>query len=201
MEPSERGQFVRAEEVEDWLRRSILEPGGPLFNPDHMHLQMARIGVLWTDIPATLKGRDLAGTAERINPRGAGWRKHREEAFMRRLFADALPDGPDFVITLFAPYAATAPDASWAALVEHELYHCAQLEDEYGAPRFSEATGMPLWTIRGHDVEEFVGVVRRYGAMASGEATHRLVEAALKDPEVAPADVKYACGTCGAAAA
>lgn len=194
----ELGRFARAEGVEEWIRTAILEPGGPLYNVDHEHLFMARLAVSWTNIPATQKGRSLAGTAERPNARGSGFTKARAEYQLREWYGS--PE-PDFIITLFAPWAALIPDASFAALVEHELYHCAQLENEYGAPRFSEATGMPLWTIRGHDVEEFTGVVRRYGARASGEDTHRLVQAALRPPEVAPADVAFACGTCGAKAA
>jgi len=40
--------------------------------------------------------------------------------------------------------------------------------DAFGAPKFKKSTGLPSFTLRGHDVEEFVGVVRRYGAAAAG---------------------------------
>ncbi|MQV21573.1 hypothetical protein GHK65_14775 [Sinorhizobium meliloti] len=33
---------------------------------------------------------------------------------------------------------------------------------------YCRASGAPVFTIRGHNVEEFVGVVRRYGANAAG---------------------------------
>lgn len=51
---------------------------------------------------------------------------------------------------------------------------------------------MPKLGIRGHDVEEFVGIVRRYGA---GD-TAKFVAAAQRAPEVGHADIARACGTC-----
>lgn len=56
---------------------------------------------------------------------------------------------------------------SWC-VVEHELYHAAQETDAFGAPKFNRSTGRRVFTIRGHELEEFVGVVRRYGADAAG---------------------------------
>ncbi|WP_267902481.1 putative metallopeptidase [Sinorhizobium meliloti] len=41
----------------------------------------------------------------------------------------------------------------------------------------------PVFTVRGHDVEEFVGVVRRYGADAAG--VRAIVDAANRPPEIA----------------
>ncbi|MGH9884850.1 MAG: putative metallopeptidase [bacterium] len=86
-------------------------------------------------------------------------------------------------------------------MVEHELYHCAQEQDVYGAPRFSRATGEPIFGIRGHDSEEFVGVVRRYGVGSVSEGTRRLVEAARNAPEIPGLSIAKACGTCSQRAA
>lgn len=85
-------------------------------------------------------------------------------------------------------------DAEFCALIEHELYHASQERDAFGAPKFSKSTGKPVFTLRGHDIEEFVGVVRRYGA----EATHvkALVDAANAGPEIANVRISQACGTC-----
>jgi hypothetical protein len=52
---------------------------------------------------------------------------------------------------------------------------------------------MPVLTLRGHDVEEFVGVVRRYGA---SEEVQELVDVANAPAEVAHINVARACGTC-----
>jgi hypothetical protein len=51
------------------------------------------------------------------------------------------------------------------ALVYHELLHAAHAVDRDGEPKFTEE-GKPIWDIRGHDIEEFNDVVRRYGAWA-----------------------------------
>ncbi len=81
---------------------------------------------------------------------------------------------------------------SWCAVSEHELYHCAQARTKYGAPRFIK--GKPVFSIRGHDVEEFVGVVQRYGAVGTGVAD--LAAAAGRAPEIGRAGVAAVCGTC-----
>jgi len=202
--------FAPAPEVERWLRRAIV--GGvpavgdasapsPLLNPDHRHLDHASIGVLWTNVAHTRQGRVVLGTAELPAKalKGSAWAKGRQLLQLRAWFGGVLPD---FLITLSAPYAAQATDAQWCALVEHELYHCAQARGPYGVPRFSPETGMPLWAIRGHDVEEFAGVVARYGADVTG--TRALVDAAIAHDAgrgVRLEAIAGACGTCLRAAA
>lgn len=100
---------------------------------------------------------------------------------------------PKFIITLAADYCEQCNDMEFCALVEHELYHIAQATDDYGAPKFNNETGMPVLKLRGHDVEEFVGVVRRYGA---SKDVQEMVDAANRPAEVAHIDVARACGTC-----
>ncbi|WP_414143867.1 putative metallopeptidase [Burkholderia territorii] len=58
-------------------------------------------------------------------------------------------------------------------MVEHELYHIGQRTDEFGAPAFMK-DGMPKLSIRGHDVEEFVGIVRSYDASGGAGDTAKL---------------------------
>ena len=60
-------------------------------------------------------------------------------------------------------------------------------------PKFTQ-DGRPSFAIRGHDVEEFVGVVARYGATAAGVS--EMVEAASRGPTIALADIAGVCGTC-----
>jgi hypothetical protein len=109
-------------------------------------------------------------------------------------------DDADFLITLDSVWVWHRPMIAFLALLEHELYHCSQATDEHGFARFRQSDGKPIYTIRGHDVEEFVGVVRRYGAEAAGPDVERLVEAAQGEPEIAPADIAALCGTCQRAA-
>ena len=79
-------------------------------------------------------------------------------------------------------------------MCEHELSHCGVERDAFGAPKFRKATGLPAFTLRGHDVEEFVGVVRRYGAAAAG--VQAMIDAAADGPTVAQANIDFACGNC-----
>lgn len=101
---------------------------------------------------------------------------------------------PDFIITIDANFWVSASDAQACALIEHERYHAAQDVDPFGAPKFSKATGRPVFVIRGHDVEEFVGVVCRNGAGAAGGRP--MDDAAHQKPEIARVQIAHACGTC-----
>ncbi|ENE6809407.1 transposase, partial [Acinetobacter baumannii] len=117
------------------------------------------------------------------------WKKERQEEQYIQWFNYL----PEYLITFDASYSRIASDVNFCALVEHELYHIAHKKDQYGTPAYNRETGMPKLAIQGHDVEEFTGVVRRYGA---SEDVMRMVEAANKRPQLSRADVHYACGTC-----
>lgn len=182
----DRPLFLPAPDVEQWLRKAFIEGGHETVNSDHSHLSMASIGVLWTNVPCARKMRDIAGTAELATPpMGGPWARGRWLQQMQEWFVDL----PDFLITLSAPYAAEASDAVWMALVEHELRHCTVI-------RFTRQ-GVPIFGMRGHDVEVFIGDVERYGMDATG--TRKLVEAALSAPLISAEDIKAVCGYCAAA--
>lgn len=91
-----------------------------------------------------------------------------------------------------ASYCLTCSDAEFCALLDHELNHIAQEVDDFGAPAFNKY-GLPKLCMRAHDVEELVGVVRRYGA---SEDVQRMIDAAKTPPEVAKINMARACGTC-----
>lgn len=185
--------FTPAPDVAAWAIATFCTPGnGPLYNPEHTHLTQARIGMLWTNTPNVKQMRSVAGTAEIPYIQGGKWVKARMEYQLAQWFGSV----PDFLITLDAVTAAQMTDATFCALVEHELYHCAQARDDYGAPRFTR-DGDPKFAIRGHDAEEFVGVVRRYGVGNAAGGVAELVKAAQREPLIAAADIEYACGTCG----
>lgn len=115
--------------------------------------------------------------------RAGGWQKTRQEQQMREWFGYV----PDFIITLAVAYCVQCSDAEFCALVEHELYHIGQAKGEFGAPKFTKE-GLPKLALRGHDVEEFVGVVKRYGK--------ELVEATKRPAEVEDINIASACGSC-----
>lgn len=177
-----------APEVWEWIQREILAETGSIHNPEHGHLIDASIGVLWASSAFAKKGRAVLGQAEQLMIRAGGWQKARQEQQMRDWFGEE----PEFLITLAADYCAQCTDAEFCALVEHELYHIGHKLDKYGAPAFGD-DGMPKLEMRGHDVEEFVGVVRRYGPSPD---VQQLIDAASRPPEVAKINISRACGTC-----
>jgi len=184
--------FVPAPDLVEWISATFLDEGAPLENPEHAHLRYARLAALWTTVPNGRNGRTIVGQAEfGQNIGGMGkWQRSRAEQQIFEWFGV----WPDFLVTFDAGYAQACEDATFCALVEHELSHCGQERDEFGMPRFKKSTGAPAFCLRGHDVEEFVGVVRRYGADAAG--VRAMIDAAAEGPTVAPADIGFACGNC-----
>ena len=182
--------FIPSPELGAWVRETFLDEKSPLYNFEHIHLLEAEIGFLWTNVPCTQKMRNVAGMAEYPFFRSNPWQNHRQMMQMTEWFSAV----PDFIITLDARYSSAASDIDFCALVEHELYHCAQKVNEYGEPVFG-GDERPVFCMRGHDVEEFVGVVRRYG-IGSTMNGKELVAAAMAEPEVEAADVRQVCGNC-----
>lgn len=189
-DPIDAPAFLPALEMRDWLRETFIEDGAALENEDHRHLRFASLGVLWSSVPNSRQGRTVVGQAEDGTPRAMGrWAKARAEQQIAEWFGEI----PDFILTFSADYVAQASDAEFMALVEHELSHCGQERDEFGAPKFRKS-GLPAFCIRGHDVEEFVGVVRRYGA--TSQALRDMVDAVNKGPILGLNDIASSCGTC-----
>lgn len=181
--------FAPAPEIVAWATRQFIESGATLYNEDHHHLNFATLGALWTNVANGRSGKRIIGQCERGLPPAGKWMRGRIEMQLIGWFGAV----PDFLLTFDAAYCSTCSDAEFMALVEHELYHAGQEHDEFGSPKFTKY-GAPKFAMRGHDVEEFVGVVRRYGAVAAH--IQPLVEAANARPEIAKVDIARACGTC-----
>lgn len=177
-----------APEIGDWARVTILEDAGSLYNPDHSHLIDADLCFLWASSAFTKQGRTVLGQCEQVMFRAGGWQKARQEQQMIEWFGHV----PEFIITLAADYCAQCSDLEFCSLLEHELYHIAHAMDEFGSPKFGK-DGMPKLMLRSHDVEEFIGVVQRYGT--SGDV-QRLVDAAKRPASVGNINIARACGTC-----
>jgi hypothetical protein len=184
-------RFEPAPELEHWARVNFISEFSPINNPDHEHLQQASLGFLWTNVENNRQMRQVLGQCELMPPQAMGkWQRARAKLQIEQWFGREL----DFLITISTTAGMLRDDVSFMALVEHELYHAGQDRDAYGQPKFSRETGAPVFAIRGHDVEEFVGVVRRYGAQAAG--VEELVRAANKGATVAEGNIARACGTC-----
>lgn len=189
------GQFIPCPKTLGWIRETFLDADSLLYNVEHDHLNSADIGILWTNAENSRQMKRVVGTAETGNPPNSlsgKWAKARWLQQTQEWFGQ---DGPDFIITLSAPYFAGATDIEQCAIIEHELYHCGQKMDAFGCPKFTKA-GKPVFGIRGHDVEEFVGVMRRYGVSGGAGESKAFVDAALKEPEIAHASIAGMCGTC-----
>ena len=184
--------FLPAPELWAWIKAVFLNEDSGVFNPDHIHLDSfywPQIAVMWANGGFTKQGRFVVGQAEKVMINAGGWKKARQEEQFIQWFGDI----PDYLITIDARFAEAANDMAFCALIEHELYHIAHKLDEWGAPQYNRETGLPKLKIRGHDVEEFTGVVRRYGASPD---VQEMVAAAKQRPEVSRADIHHACGTC-----
>lgn len=183
--------FAPAPELAAWVGQVLVDEGSILENEEHAHLREADIGFLWTGAENSRQGRRVIGQAEPGEPQGAmgKWAKARARAQVLGWFGTI----PDFIITIDANYAAECGDIDLLALIDHELSHCAQDRDIFGAPKFRK-DGRPSFTMRAHDVETFIGVARRYGAVEAG--VRALVDAVNAGPTIAQARIEHACGSC-----
>jgi len=188
------GEFRPAPDVAKWLVDAFIAQDATMRNDDHAHLRDANIGVLWTNVDNNRQMRTVLATAEIPTFRCGAWQKARQEQQLEEWFGDI----PDFLLTFQAGWAETVSDIEWCAVAEHELFHCSQARDAFGMPKF-KADGSPSYALKGHDVEEFIGVVRRYGAVSS--EVRAMVDAALVGERVPDIDIARSCGACMSAAA
>ena len=173
-----------------WAHDTFLSAESPLVNIDHAHLVDAYIGFVFAaGVENRRAGQRILGTAQLGQPSGTPWPRGRQEQQLREWFGRI----PDFLITIDAAYFAECSEAEACALVEHELYHCAQAVDRLGEPKFDN-DGNPVWSMRGHDIEEFAGVIRRYGASATHAEEIRAAFA--QEPEISRVAIRAACGVC-----
>jgi len=181
-------KFAPAHDVLGWVKEFLFNEDSKLYNSDHKHLVDADVCFLWAPGGFVKAGRVVLGQCEEITFRAGKWQKWRQEEQMRDWFGHV----PEYLITLDAQYALKCSDNEFCALVEHELYHVGHQHGIFGEPLFN-SNGLPKLFLRGHDVEEFVGVVRRYGASKDVE---KLIQAAKNAPEVSETSIAHACGTC-----
>ncbi len=184
-------RLIPAAEIGEWVNQNILSEEGRIHNPDHTHLVDADVAFMWASDSFAKKGRYVLGQAEQVMLRASGWQKARMEQQMYEWFGRI----PKFIITLAADYCSQCNDLEFCALVEHELFHIAQKVDEYGAPKFTKE-GFPVLTLRDHDVNEFIGVVERYGAGAPDSNINKMIKAAQAGPTVSAVNIARSCGTC-----
>lgn len=164
--------------------------GSKFYNRDHEHLEDASIGYLLTNVENIKGGAWVLGTAQLGEPSGGTpWAKIKAYQQLDQWFGHI----PDFIITLDSVFLNTADPAQICALIEHELYHCSIKKDDIGMPKL-DRWGGATWEMRPHDVEEFTGVVGRYGAWK--QALHEMKAAFDAEPLFGTVDLGGICGAC-----
>jgi len=114
----------------------------------HSDLQRARIEYVFIDEAPESKGRTVWGRARRISGLPAFLARRRP------VDVHVKPD-PFFVIEISEDIWNTLNYDQQRALVDHELSHCVVDENNM--------TGEVRLSTRGHDFEEFAGVLQRHG--------------------------------------
>ncbi|KRI61202.1 hypothetical protein APC62_09870 [Acinetobacter pittii] len=194
-EEEEAIRLIPAPDLKKWVIANYLTIGGPLHNPDHDHIAELLhdneefLACAWASSACVAKKRMVLGQCEKVMFNQGGWKKARQEQQMRDWFGYV----PVYLITIDASYCDQATDRDFCALIEHELYHIGVERDGDGEPLHSDMTGLPKHYLAGHDVEEFVGVVKRWGA---DESVKRLIEVAKQAPFVSDVNISKCCGTC-----
>ncbi len=127
--------------------------------PEFSHLRdgEAHIEFIMRGHPQVRAGRQILGTCHLPQVQGK-----LKDVFLW-ILAEKFGTLPDFLIELDAEWWIESGERDREVLVYHELSHAEQAKDKNGEPRFNEE-GRPVFSIKGHDIEEFSQVVLRYGA-------------------------------------
>ncbi|MDV7458245.1 putative metallopeptidase [Acinetobacter baumannii] len=194
-EEEEALRLIPAPDLKLWVVANFLTLGGPLHNPDHDHIaEMLHdnegfLAFAWASSAYTRAKRMVLGQCEKVMFQQGGWKKARQEQQMRDWFGFV----PVYLITIDASFCEKANDSEFCALLEHELYHIGVERDTDGEIIYSDHNGLPKHYLAGHDVEEFIGVVKRWGA---NDSVKRLIEVAKNPPFVSDLDISKCCGNC-----
>jgi hypothetical protein len=141
----------------------------------HPHLADVPIRYLWRDKAATSKGNTVLGKARKVT----GLNAH----LVHLVRKDEPPEEVEFFVIEIAEDAwHTLTDKQQTALVDHELCHL-------GVDIPERADKDRKLVLRGHDLEEFAGVVERHGLWRPAIETFRAatqaqltLEEAMVDP-------------------
>jgi hypothetical protein len=176
--------FAPELDLPEFVERMFLNEHSEFYNEDHAHLVGANIGYLWTNVANERQMKRIAANAQMPNIQSSKWNKEIFDYQLKNWFGSL---DLNFLITIDANYAVFMDDVSFCALIEHELYHCA-------LKGFTNK-GLPIFGMRDHDVTEFLGITRRYGADVSLNVPE-LVDAASRPPLFSTARISAVCGNC-----
>lgn len=135
--------------------------------PDHYeHLQECRIAYLVTDEDIRMQGRDKAGFV--IMPTAMGQNGKIFDYVLAEYFGFIdecyeVPVAPDVVMVISQDVWEGYNSIQRVCLICHELMHIAHAETKDGEQRYNEEDGRPVFTLLGHDVEEFTAIAAMFG--------------------------------------
>jgi len=126
---------------------------------EHAHLAdgEAVVDFLFVRDTIEMKGREILGSVHLPSVQG-----QLKNVFIW-MIVNTFGRLPHFLVTLDKSYWNSCDERHQEILIYHEMCHMIHKENKDGELRF-DMYGDPVWGIRGHDVEEFIQTVARYGA-------------------------------------
>jgi len=184
--------FMPAPELEAWMRKTFLDEESPLWNPEHSHLKRAKLGVLWSGVPLSVRGARAAAFASFPDGMGSKFDRQLREMQMSAFFGKM----PDFLLVFDARIAVESSDRTFCRRANHELTHCGHKKDKFGVPLYNKKPFRPKFYLRPHDREVFDSDIRLFGARAAlGDAVDVILRAE-RMPEFSDDEIAMMCGTC-----
>lgn len=130
---------------------------------EHAHLQAATVGYVFRDDELRRHGKVIAAECilvERILQADKRWSRLVKWALLRIM---DQPELPDFLVLIDRNLWAGYGPEEKLALIDHEISHAKyETEDDGETPKLTK-DGLYRWAIRGHDFEDFTGVIERNG--------------------------------------
>ena len=158
-----------------------------VFQDRFEHLAECRIGYLFTDEEIKFQQKVKAGFV--IMPSAMGQNRTLYEWTLAQTF-DFLDDiyqepiWPDVIMVINQESWEQCGAVQRVMLVTHELMHIGHTTTRDGEERYSEEDGRPIFTIIGHDVEEFEEIAQMFGTTAGNRDFAQMLLKDTQDPRV-----------------
>jgi hypothetical protein len=123
----------------------------PLISNHRNDLAEAKFVLLFREGRWSSKNRETWATVKKLT---AETKAMLQDAYSGKYGLKDNTPAPDFVITVNYEVWNSFDETARYALLHHELCHCEKDIDKDGNPKYS---------LIGHDLEEFTGIVRKYG--------------------------------------
>lgn len=154
---------------------------------EHAHLADASIAYVFRDDELRRQGKVILAECilvERILQSEKRWSRVVKWALLQITKLEQLPD---FLVLIDRNIWEGLDAESRVALIDHELSHAWFATEDDGETQKFHKDGSPWWAIRGHDIEEFCGVIQRRGLWSESlREVARVIVNRLADDAVEP---------------